>query len=72
MSSREVFPKNVIKALQKIGFIIVNKKGSHFRLGRSDGRRVTIAVHPKPLALGTLGSILRQAGITRKELDELL
>ena len=72
MASREVFPKDVAKALQKIGFIILHKRGSHFRLGHSDGRRVTIAIHPKPLAIGTLASILRQAAITRKELDELL
>ena len=72
MASREVLPKDVVKALQKIGFIILHKRGSHFRLGHSDGRRVTIAIHPKPLAIGTLASILRQAGITRKELDELL
>ena len=72
MASREVFPKDVAKALQKIGFIILHKRGSHFRLGHSDGRRVTITIHPQPLAIGTLASILRQAGITRKELDELL
>ena len=72
MASREVFPKNVIKALLKINLFIIHKKGSQFRLGHGDGRRVTIAVHPKPLALGTLASILRQAEITRRELDELL
>ncbi|HEY4527460.1 MAG TPA: type II toxin-antitoxin system HicA family toxin [Candidatus Paceibacterota bacterium] len=72
MASREVRPKDVVRALQKIGFSIIHKKGSHLRLAHQDGRRVTIAIHPKPLALGTLTSILRQAEITRKELDELL
>ncbi len=72
MASREIFPKDVIKALQKLGFFVLHKKGSHFRLAHRDGRRVTIAVHPKPLSLGTLYSILRQAKITREGLDEVL
>ena len=72
MASREVFPKDVVKALRKMGFFVLNIKGSHFRLGHRDGRRVVVAVHPRPLSLGTLHSILRQAEITREELDEKL
>ncbi len=72
MVSREVCPKDAIRALQKLGFFILHQKGSHKRLAHTDGRRVTIAMHPKPLSFGTLHSILRQADITRKELDELL
>ena len=72
MTSREVYPKDVIRALQKIGFYVLHKKGSHFRLAHEDGRRVTTAVHPKPLAIGTLHSILRQAEITREDLGKIL
>lgn len=72
MAARGAFPKDVVKALQKLGFSILHKKGSHVRLGHSDGRRVTIAIHPRPLSLGTLHSILRQAEITRGQLDEIL
>ena len=73
MSSKEVYPKDVIKALRKLGFSVVHKRGSHFRLVHpDDGRRVSVAVHPKPLFIGTLHSILQQAEITRKELDEKL
>ena len=72
MVSREVYPKDAMRALQKLGFYIFHKKGSHFRLAHEDGRRITIAVHPKPFSVGTLYSVLRQAEITRKELDELL
>jgi len=71
MASREVRPKDVARALLKIGFSVIHKRGSHFRLGHSDGRRVTIAIHSKPLALGTLASVLRQAEITREALDKL-
>jgi len=72
MASREVYPKDAIKALRKLGFSVAHKKGSHVRLVHADGRRVTVAVHPKPLFTGTLRSILRQAEITREELDEKL
>ena len=72
MAGREVRPKDVARALLKIGFSVIHKRGSHLRLAHRDGRRVTIAIHPKPLALGTLTSILRQAEISRKQLDELL
>jgi predicted RNA binding protein YcfA (HicA-like mRNA interferase family) len=72
MVGHEMYPKDAIRALQKLGFYILHQKGSHFRLAHEDGRRVTIAVHPKPFSVGTLHSVLRQAEITRKELDELL
>ncbi len=72
MASREVYPKDVVKALRKLGFYVANIKGSHFRLVHADGRRVTVAMHPKPLFIGTLHSILRQAEIMREELDEKL
>ena len=72
MASKEVYPKDVIKALHKLGFSIAHKKGSHFRLVHPDGRRVSVAMHPRPLFIGTLHAILQQAEITRKELDEKL
>lgn len=72
MASREVYPKDAIKSLRKLGFSVVHKKGSHARLVHADGRRVTVPVHPKPLFIGVLHSILRQAEITREELDEKL
>ena len=72
MASKEVFPKDAIRALRKLGFFVAHQKGSHVRLMHRDGRKTTIAVHPKPLFVSTLYSILRQAGITREELDEKL
>ncbi len=72
MASKEVYPKDAMRALRKLGFSVVHKKGSHFRLTHSDGRRVTVAMHSKPLFVGALHSILKQAEITREELDEKL
>jgi|GEM_PF-4362602 len=56
MASREVYPKDVVKALRKLGFYVANIKGSHFRLVHADGRRVTVAMHPKPLFKGASAS----------------
>jgi len=63
----------VIKALAKIGFEIVGRRGSHVRLKRKDGKTLIVIVPDhKELARGTLRSILRQANLSREELLELL
>jgi predicted RNA binding protein YcfA (HicA-like mRNA interferase family) len=69
---KEIKPKEIVRALLKMGFYKLHQKGSHLRLGHPDGRKVTIALHPKPISRGTLASILRQSRITRKELDKFL
>ena len=69
---RNVKGKQLIVALEKIGFKVVGKKGSHFRLRHSDGRWTQVAVHPKPIPQGTLRAILRQTELTTKELLDLL
>lgn len=72
MTSRELYPKDVVRALVRLGFFVLRQKGSHMWLAHIDGRRVTIAIHPRPISLGNFHSILRQAEITKKELDEVL
>ena len=64
--------RQIVKALQRIGFEIVSQKGSHIKLrGIFDGETYTAIVpNHKEVALGTLQSILKQAGITREELEE--
>ncbi len=69
---RNVKGKQLIAALEKIGFKVVGKRGSHFRLRHKDGRWTQIAVHPKPIPQGTLRAILRQAEITTEELLDLV
>lgn len=61
-------PQEVIKALARAGFQKHRGKGSHIRLKHPDGRWTQVAVHPKPVPLGTLRKILRQAEITIEEL----
>jgi predicted RNA binding protein YcfA (HicA-like mRNA interferase family) len=55
-----------------VGFETISQKGSHIKLRRTFGGVVYTAIVPnhKEVALGTLQSILKQAGITREELEE--
>jgi predicted RNA binding protein YcfA (HicA-like mRNA interferase family) len=66
--------KTVLKSLKKMGFVEVSQKGSHLKVrGMVDGKLQTaiIPMH-KEIAAGTLASILRQANITKKDLDDHL
>ena len=64
--------RQIIKALQRIGFKIISQKGSHIKLnGTFDGKTyIAIVPNHKEVAMGTLQSILKQAGITKEELEE--
>jgi predicted RNA binding protein YcfA (HicA-like mRNA interferase family) len=66
-----VKPERVLKALKKIDFIEVRRKGSHIQLKRGN-LLVTVPFHNKDLNPTTLKSILRQAKITTEELLEIL
>ena len=65
-------PLELIKALNRLGFVEKKAKGSHRRLAHSDGRWTQVAVHPKPIPTGTLRKILRQTKLTTEELAEKL
>ena len=69
---RNVKGKQLIVVLEKIGFQIVGKRGSHFRLVHKDGRWTQVAVHPKPIPQGTLRAILRQTELTVDDLLKML
>lgn len=62
--------KKLIKALKKAGFVIVRQKGSHVSL-RKEHYCTVVPLH-KDLAKGTLLGILKQVGLTREELIDLL
>jgi len=61
----------VVRGLCKTGFVVVGQKGSHVKLRNDAGRVVIVPMHAE-LRIGTLHSILRQAGVTRDELAELI
>jgi predicted RNA binding protein YcfA (HicA-like mRNA interferase family) len=67
--------KDVVRALEKAGFVEIRTSGSHHRLKHSSdpSRLVTVPVHAgKTLKRGTLHGILKQAGLTADEFVALL
>ena len=62
--------KKVIKALEKLGFIVVRQKGSHVILQR-ESNMLTVPLHD-PIKKSTLNTILKQADVSLEELLEYL
>ena len=54
-----------IRIFERLGFRVVRQKGSHVVL-RKENRGCVIPIH-KELAIGTLKSAIKQAGITTEE-----
>jgi predicted RNA binding protein YcfA (HicA-like mRNA interferase family) len=63
--------RKITTVIESLGFVHVRTKGSHAVYRHPDGRAVVIPQH-STIKRGTLGSILRQAGITPTEFLELL
>ena len=57
-----IFGSEAIKVFESLGFNVTRQRGSHVVLRRKD-KGCVIAKH-KQLAVGTLRSAIRQAGIT--------
>lgn len=59
----------LVPILVRLGFRVVRQTGSHVHLEHAVDkiRKVTVPMHNKDLAIKTLRSILRQAGISMKD-----
>ena len=65
--------EKVIKVFKRKGFVLDRVKGSHHVYYHPETkRRVVVPFHKRDLPKGTLLEILKQAGITKEELKELL
>ncbi len=66
--------KDVLRLLQREGFVVHHVSGSHYVLkhSRKTNLRVTLPWHGRDLKRGTLGSIIQQAGYTVSEFLDLL
>lgn len=62
----------LIQALERVGWESVRQRGSHVRLKHPDRSIPLVIPLHKELKRGTLSGILRDAGIDREELAELL
>ena len=66
-------PRKIIKILESRGFVLDRVKGSHHIYYHPETkRRVIVPLHKKDLPKGTLFEILKQAGIRRDELSDLI
>lgn len=64
--------RELVRALEKIGFVVQRQRGSHIVLRRENPfSRVTIPNH-RALRPGTLRSILHEAEVTVEDLLKLL
>lgn len=60
----------LVRILQREGFFVVSQKGSHVSL-RKENFKTVVPLHSE-LAKGTLLAILRQSGLTKEKLLELI
>ncbi|MGB7002298.1 MAG: type II toxin-antitoxin system HicA family toxin [Halobacteriota archaeon] len=66
-------PQKIIKVLEKKGFVLDRIKGSHHIYYHLETkRRVVVPLHKRDLPKGTLLEIIKQAGISKEELRDLL
>ncbi len=65
--------RQVKRKLEAAGFTQVSQKGSHVKFVRhaDEGTRTAIVPRHREVAVGTLRSIIRQAGIEPDEFDRL-
>ncbi len=59
-----------IRALQKLGFVVVRQKGSHIMLRRA--AMGCVVPNHRELKVGTLSSVLKQAGVAVEEFTAAL
>lgn len=67
MKLKNIKSKEIVKILQKIGFIIDRQSGTHVIL-KKDGKTVVVPVHRTIIPIGTLKSIEKQSEIKFREI----
>ena len=67
---RDLSGAQIVKSLKRLGFVVVRQTGSHARLVKAE-KRITVPMHAS-VAVGTLQSIIRQAGLSAEEFLESL
>ncbi len=68
-----ISPRKLIKILKLLGFELDHSTGSHFIFYHpKTKKRAVVPYHVKDLPKGTIMSILKEAGVSRKEFEDLL
>jgi len=68
----QIKPIRIEKVLLKLGFTRRLGKGSHIVFRHQDGRRTVVPIHNRPVRIGTLRAILKQADMSIEEFLKLL
>jgi predicted RNA binding protein YcfA (HicA-like mRNA interferase family) len=70
----DVSGAELVKALRKAGFEVLRQKGSHVSMEKrnEEGQWRTVVPMHREIARGTLHDILKQTGLSREDLLELL
>ena len=65
--------REIKRKLEAAGFEVISQKGSHVKFAKDtpEGKKTTIVPCYKEVTIGTIGSILRQAGLRVDEFDSL-
>ena len=73
MQLRPLPYREVKRKLEAAGFVEVSSKGSHIKFAKetADGTYTAIVPHHREVSVGTLRSVLRQAGINPDEFEKL-
>ncbi len=67
-SLRPLKLREVLRALQKLGFEKKRQSGSHALFFHSDGRRAVVPIHPtEEIGRGLLRKIIRECKVTVEE-----
>jgi predicted RNA binding protein YcfA (HicA-like mRNA interferase family) len=65
--------QRLIKALGKLGFEVIRKKGSHYFLRHPDSRCTVVSVHRgESIGRGLLAQVIRDRETTIEQLKELI
>jgi len=66
-------PRQVVGALQRLGFVEVRHRGSHKQLRHPDGRGTTVPCHPgRDISPNLLRKIIEDIRLTPAEFIDLL
>ena len=60
----------MIRALEKLGFVVARQSGSHIVMKR--GSLGCVVPHHKEVKVGTVNGVLRQAGVSAEEFSKVL
>ena len=71
MPLRPLRTREIVRKLQKVGFVFRRQSGSHARYVHVDGRGVTVPMHPGDVPVPVIRAILRQAGLSEAQWEAL-